>query len=346
MVLLNVFVCIKKVTMAMMSEKSICFLIVIILISSFNVKAQESDMTKTTDEKVSLDYSKDSAWASKDADPSKAVDVFYVYPTIYGGQDPMNMDVTDAALQKKVQNLLVSQAGVYSKHANLFVPYYRQMSMAGLDPKSDAYQSPYFQIGARDVICAFEYYLKNLNTDRPFILAGHSQGTMALINLMRKKFNNPKLQKRLVAAYLIGYSVTKNDLKQYPWIKAAQRSDDVGVVVSFNTQSPEATDSPVLLPGAICINPLSWRTDDKLADKSLNIGATFFKGGTTEIAREIKNYTSAQIDSKTGALITTPPEELEIGEFPPGVFHKYDYVFWYRNLQENVAIRIRAAINK
>jgi hypothetical protein len=41
-------------------------------------------------------------------------------------------------------------------------------------------------------------------------------------------------------------------------------------------------------------------------------------------------------------LLTVPPEKLDIGNFPPGVYHKFDYAFWYRNLQKNVAERIKA----
>jgi hypothetical protein len=56
---------------------------------------------------------------------------------------------------------------------------------------------------------AFNYYIDNLNQGRPFILAGHSQGTMALIDLIKNRFgNDPELRDRLVAAYFIGYTVT------------------------------------------------------------------------------------------------------------------------------------------
>jgi hypothetical protein len=47
-------------------------------------------------------------------------------------------------------------------------------------------------------------------------------------------------------------------------------------------------------------------------------------------------------DEKTGALNTTPPEKLPLGNFPDGVYHRYDYAFWYRNLEANVATRVKA----
>ena len=287
-------------------------------------------------------YKKASSWAAKATKIDKPVDVFYVYPTIYAEKSPKNMDISRPDLQARVDHLIASQASVYSKSANLFAPYYRQMTFAALDDKTDMFKNPYFQIGSGDVLKAFEYYLTHINKDRPFIIAGHSQGSMILIDLMRKHFNNPAWQKRLVAAYLIGYSVTRDDLKKYPWLKAAQKSDDTGVIISYNTQAPGTIGSPVLLPGAICINPLNWTTGSKPADKSLNKGAVFFNGKTNKIEREIRHYAGAQIDLMTGALVTTSPEKLNIGSFPKGVYHKFDYAFWYRNLQANVARRIKA----
>ena len=57
----------------------------------------------------------------------------------------------------------------------------------------------------------------------------------------------------------------------------------------------------------------------------------------------------AQIDVKTGALMTTIPEgeDLDVGPyFPKDVYHMFDYAFWYRNLQQNVGDRIKAYLQK
>ncbi len=291
-------------------------------------------------------YAADVSWVVKATALDKTVDVFYVYPTIYSAESPRNMNIHEKALRASTQHLMVTQAGAYSETANLFAPFYRQMTIAELDPETDMFQNPYFKIGAEDVERAFDYYLEKLNPDRPFILAGHSQGAMVLIHLMRKHFNDPALQKRLIAAYLIGYSVTHDDLEKYPWIKLAQGADDTGVVITYNTQSPEATGSPVLTPGAVCINPLSWTTTEEAADKSLNLGAVFFNEKTSAIEREIPQYIGAQIDLKKGALIVTPPEALELGHFPEGVYHRFDYSFFYRNLQQNAAQRVKAYLEK
>ena len=305
--------------------------------------ADKTSSVKEEKTPASPDYNKKSSWVCQ-SDIDKPIDVFYVYPTIYNGKSPANMDISDTSLRSKAKNLITSQAGVFAQSANIFAPFYCQMSMAKLNPEEDMYQNKYYEIGYNDVKMAFNYYMENINNGRPFILAGHSQGSMTLISLMRDLFNSPDLQKQLVAAYLIGYSITPEDFKNYPWMKPATNSGDTGVIISYNTQAPGATNSPVLLPGAFCINPLNWTTNSTYADKSLNYGAVFFDG--TNINREIINYSGAQIDKQTGALTTILTEELDVGVFPDGIYHKYDYSIWYRNLQTNVAERCKNYLNR
>ncbi|MBN2641099.1 MAG: DUF3089 domain-containing protein [Victivallales bacterium] len=305
------------------------------------------------------DYTMDSSWLAKPADNDKSVDVFYVYPTIYTGKNPENMDISDPALRNNAKGLLSAQAGVYSPYANLYAPFYRQQSAASqsMEPNNggqNAFADPAFQRGYNDVERAFDYYVKNLNPDRPFILAGHSQGSMVLIELLRKRFNNPTLQKRLVAVYAIGYSVTKKDLKLYPWLKPAQGETDTGVIITFNTQGPNAKGSPVLLDGAIAINPLNWKTDATPASREKNIKAEFFKDATGTLIESIPHFAGAYINTNTGALIATDIQPIKskkidivnMGRWPAEVYHRYDYAFWFCNLKKNVEKRIKSYLDR
>lgn len=275
---------------------------------------------------------------------TKDVDVFYVYPTVSGNASGA-MDITNPEEQALAQGIFDAQASVFMEDANVFAPYYRQMTtevkMSGASLATD---TPEFKQGAVDVQDAFDYYIKNLNDNRPFIIAGHSQGTMALIELIKNRFGNaPELHERLVAAYLIGYTVTDSDLAA-AGLTAAQNATDVGVVVTYNTQSVTSEGGPMLMSGAHCINPLNWKTDGTQADTIQNLGAVFFNDQTGAFLREVNHYCGAQINLETGALTTTIPEgeSLEIGPYHEGVYHRYDYAFWYRNLQQNVKDRIEA----
>jgi hypothetical protein len=97
------------------------------------------------------DYQKASSWVFQTPTPDKPVDVFYVYPTIYGGDSPANMDISNADLRGIVEHRIDIQASVYSDCANIFAPYYRQMSITQLKPGEDTYQNQYFKVAYSDV---------------------------------------------------------------------------------------------------------------------------------------------------------------------------------------------------
>jgi hypothetical protein len=300
-------------------------------------------------------YMNDNSWVAKPTIISKSVDVFYVYPTIYVAEIPPNMDIYDPQLRKNAEGLLIAQAGIYSPYANLFAPFYRQQSAASqsMEPNNggrDAFADPYFLTGYHDVERAFDYYTEHLNPDRPFILAGHSQGSMVVIHLLRNRLQEPALQKRMLAAYSIGYTVKKDDLDKYPWMKLAQGETDTGVIITFNTQGKNAKGSPVLLNNAVAINPLNWKVDGTPALREKNIEAVFFNDSTGDIVERIPHFAGAYIDTKTGALIATDIQEsksgkidlINMGRWPTEVYHRFDYSFWYGNLKENVRKRINA----
>jgi len=322
----------------------------------FAVCALKADSNQTP---PAPDYAKDSCWVTKPEKIDKPVDVFYVHPTIYSAESPDNMDIAIPALRKFAKGLTVAQGGVYSESANFFAPFYRQQSGAVQDKftargGTDMFEDPSFQLGAGDVEAAFDYYLKHLNGGRPFILAGHSQGTMTLIWLMRKRFSDKELQNLLVAAYLIGYSVTKDDLKKYPWMKRAQGADDTGVIITYNTEGPGAVGSPVYLPGAVAINPLNWKNDATVASRKQHAGAKFFNDAEGTLIEEVDQFASAHVDPEKGVLVITdmktpssPSIDLKhLGRYPAGVYHKYDYAFWFNNLKENVKRRTEAYLAK
>ena len=47
---------------------------------------------------------------------------------------------------------------------------------------------------------------------------------------------HPEYLKRMIAAYVVGYSITEDYLKANPHLKFAERADDTGVIVSYNTE--------------------------------------------------------------------------------------------------------------
>jgi pimeloyl-ACP methyl ester carboxylesterase len=89
-------------------------------------------------------------------------------------------------------------------------------------------------IPTSDAVSAFDYYIEHLNKGRPFILAGHSQGSNLLANILSGYMkDHPDLYERMVAAYIIGFSITSDYLAQNPQLKFANGPDDTGVIISY-----------------------------------------------------------------------------------------------------------------
>ena len=133
----------------------------------------------------------------------------------------------------------------------------------------------------------------------------------------------------------IGWRVTEEDLADYPHLRFATGENDTGVIVAFNSEAEDVTGSLLVPAGvrSLCINPLNWRTDDVPASREENLGACFtdYSG---EILTEIPQLTGAYVDQTRGTLKVpdVSPEAYPpvLSIFEPGVYHLYDYQFFYR----------------
>ena len=182
---------------------------------------------------------------------SRAVDVFYVYPTEYvaGPNGPVISTIDDPSMVAGAQDALGEQASAFAAAGNIYAPYYRQADASyalGL-PTVDAVYNVVSGIPQADVTAAFDYYIRHYNHGRPFILASHSQGS-AVVALLLENYmrDNPLVYARMVAAYAIGWSFTRDYFNKNPHLKFALGPDDTGVIISYNTQGPLFAESPVV----------------------------------------------------------------------------------------------------
>ncbi|MCJ2166109.1 MULTISPECIES: DUF3089 domain-containing protein [unclassified Pseudodesulfovibrio] len=289
------------------------------------------------------DYAETQGWLVQPDTPGvRPVDVFWVYPTVLGDTEHWLMDPASVPLLKAAMNSVLTQAGVFSGQANLYAPIYRQMNMAGLSLPDEQVEK-LMQYGMEDVQRAFTYYLEHLNQGRPFILAGHSQGSNLLAEYAVKNWGTLGCENRLVAAYLIGWSITDDDLKANPALKMCGNATQVNCFISYNSVAQgRQKAAPTIRPGAIVTNPLTWTTNDEFAPAALNLGATFFdEDGST---RTYPHFTPAQV--KDSGLEVQPEEpgllDSDSTTFPTGVYHKFDYSLFFENLRQNVHDRIAA----
>ena len=159
-----------------------------------------------------VDYSKEDNWMILSEERTKPVDAIYLYPSAYGIITKAKDDIADIddKIMRGVADYFASmQVGVFEESCNIYAPYYRQFSVNSLldvlerSPESVPY------LASQDIYNMLDYYFENINDGRPFILAGHSQGSVWMeVVLADYMEEHPEYLERMVAAYIIGFSVT------------------------------------------------------------------------------------------------------------------------------------------
>ena len=304
-----------------------------------------------------VDYSDEANWLAF-PEITKDVDAFYIYSTSYiessfeeGAPNFAPLDNPEMILRANGE--YETNASVFEESCNVFVPYYRQMGIkyaAEVQKETGSLDAGLADLPYTDIKAALDYFFEKCNNGRPFVIAAHSQGSALLKYVLKNYFKEHQdYYKRMVAAYPIGFSITKDDLEQYPYLKFATGESDTGVIISYNTEAPknveENAHNVVVLPGAISINPLNWKRDETYAPASENKGSIVLEmDGTTPVRKIVNLDVDAQVNLARGVIVTTTKEPVTNmpDYFGPASFHENDYSFFYKNLQENVAKRVAA----
>ena len=212
--------------------------------------ANEDNPAPTTPEgeetAKATDYSDEDSWLSF-PEITKDVDAFYIYSTSYiessfeeGAPDFAPIDNPEMILRALGE--YETNASVFEESCNVFVPWYRQIGIkyaAEVTQKTGSLDPALADIPYTDIKDALDYFFEKYNNGRPFIIAAHSQGSAMLRYVLKNYFSeHPDYYKRMVAAYPIGFSITKDDLAAYPYLKFAEGADDIGVIISYNTEGP------------------------------------------------------------------------------------------------------------
>jgi Protein of unknown function (DUF3089) len=192
------------------------------------------------------------------------LDCFYVYPTV-SRDSGLNSDLT---MNEEI-GAVTSQAARFSSVCKVYAPKYRQMTVgaivafsAGQDVTAAAVLS------YADVAAAWRDYLKTRNKGRPFVLIGHSQGTLHLIQLIAREIEpNTAVHKRMKLAILPGFNVmvpqgklVGGDFQKTPLCSSPSQANCVIAWTSFREKNAPPAGAIFGLaskPGmtVACVNP-------------------------------------------------------------------------------------------
>ena len=281
-----------------------------------------------------------------------AAAVFFIHPTSYLERAAWNAPLDNAEANDRAALFVRGQASAFNAAGAIWAPRYRQATF-GAFLTSQAEATKALDLAYRDIAVAFDQFLGEAG-DRPIILAGHSQGALHLARLLREKVAGTPLAKRIVAAYVIGWPVSRTTDLPALGLPECTAADQAGCVLSWQSFAEPADASlifdsydastgfdgrPRKDSAMVCTNPLTGMAGGA-APAAANLGtmvpAADLKSGTMTVGA-----VPARCDPRGLLLIGAGPE---MGPYvlPGGNYHVYDVSLFWANVRADAGKRLAA----
>lgn len=279
--------------------------------------------------------------------------VFFIHPTSFIDRNAWNAAIGDAEAERVAKLYVRGMASPFNAANEIWAPRYRQATMGAF--LTDAPEAEMALDAAyADVAQAFAYFRSSVDEDTPIVLAGHSQGSLHLLRLLREEIAGTADEGRIVAAYVIGWPISlEHDLPQLPF-PACTAADQASCILSWSSFAEPAEPDQVLETYAastgfdgekrgqsaiLCTNPLTGITGGA-ADQSTNLG-TLVPEDDLSTGELVVGAVPARCDERGLLLIGDPPE---MGSYvlPGNNYHVYDIPLFWANTKADVAARLAA----
>lgn len=279
---------------------------------------------------------------------------FFIHPTSYLARAHWNAPLNDKEANERAVLFVRGQASVFNKSQNVWAPRYRQAAFgAFLTDAPEATRALDAAYG--DVAAAFDHFIASVDPKTPIILAGHSQGSLHLIRLLKEKIAGKPIAKRIVAAYIIGWPIgMKADLPALG-LPACTTPEQSGCILAWQSHGEpadygmilekfETTQSLTGLPRTgdklLCTNPITG-TVGSTAPASANLGTLKNKADFSD-GTLVAGAAAARCDKKGFLLIGENPPDLGPYVLPGNNYHVYDYSLFWANIRADVERRAQA----
>ncbi|MEO9469323.1 DUF3089 domain-containing protein [Parasphingorhabdus sp.] len=287
---------------------------------------------------------------------SKAA-IFFIHPTSFMKKNMWNAPLDDKESQALARIFLRGQASAFNVAGDVWAPRYRQATLgAFLTEKKEGQQA--LDAAYQDVLVAFDHFMREIRADQPIILAGHSQGSLHLTNLLKDRVAGTPLSNRVVAAYVVGWPVSVDadvpalglaiceEPEQYncllSWESFAEPADYGRIVEVYDTTIGFA-GIPRKDTQLLCTNPVNGDVNTA-ADAAANLG-TLVPNDELSDATLVAGAVPARCDDRGFLLIGDPPD-LGPYALPGNNYHVYDYSLFWQNIRDDVARRMQSFLNR
>lgn len=280
--------------------------------------------------------------------------VFYVAPTTYLDRSHWNGPLDDPQANGRLRLFTQSQASAFNNVGSIWAPRYRQATFGAFLAAADPRSVKAIDFAYGDVARAFDAFLAAIPPDQPIILAGHSQGSLHLLRLLRERVVGRPLAARIVAVYAVGWPISVVADLPALGLPGCRTAGQAGCILAWQSFADPASphlveayfDASSGLTGAprkgsamLCVNPLTGigggaapadaNRGALVPDKAL-AGATLTPG-----------LIPARCTPQGILLIGAPPEGFGAYVLPGNNYHVFDYALFWANIRDDAAARLK-----
>ena len=287
------------------------------------------------------------------AQPVPNFAVFFIHPTSYLSRDNWNAPIGDQEAERVARIYIRGMASPFNTASEIWAPRYRQATMGSFLTDAPEGQQA-IDAAYADVVEAYRYFVESVDEDTPIVLAGHSQGALHLLRLLREEVKGSPFAERLVAVYAIGWPISVDRDLPALGLPACATPAQTGCILSWSSFAEPADPSSVIEAYArsagfdgqlrgdsqiLCTNPLT-ASFGGAAPKALNLG-TLVPEDSMESGELVPGAVPARCDDRGLLLIGDPPK---MGSYvlPGNNYHVYDIPLFWANTQADVGARVRA----
>lgn len=288
--------------------------------------------------------------AEQEAEPYA---VFFVHPTSYMDRSRWNAPLDSAEANDRARLFVRGLASPFNQASEIWAPRYRQATVGAFLTEAPEAQRA-LDAAYTDVAQAFAFFRDTVGEDMPIVLAGHSQGALHLLRLLREQVAGQPIEQRIAAVYIVGWPISvEHDLPQLPF-PACATAQQAGCIMSWSSYAEPADPSQLLENYArsigfdgqargqsriLCTNPLTGSIGGE-ATGERNLGTLIPESDLTG-GELVPGAVPARCDARGLLLIGEPPA---MGSYvlPGNNYHVYDIPLFWRNLQADVARRVEA----
>jgi len=282
-----------------------------------------------------------------------AAAVFFIHPTSYIDRAHWNAPLDDPRANQYARVFLKGQASAFNEVGQVWAPRYRQATFgAFLTSQADAERA--LDFAYKDVLAAFDEFLQEAGPDRPIILAGHSQGALHLERLLRERVAGRPLAKRIVAAYVVGWPISKSADLPALGLPECATADQAGCILSWQSYAEPADPSQVMEvfdastgfdgrprkdSAMVCTNPITG-TANGVAEAKDNLGTLVPTKALDNAQLAVPGVPAAC----TGRGILTIGAPIDLGGYvlPGNNYHVFDYSLFWANVRADAKRRLAA----